>query len=211
MATLQQAADAHALDRMRDPAWARRIARAAEQRHDPGLAALIDVFGQPARGWTPGEYAALARLLDLGEVERLAYAIFDVGREPGPDCDRAGNQAALAGLAAQGLNVVVDQDQHWGDSDGRVTWDRPLAATTGRTPVEIFADLPPMAQLEIGYTCVTTTLRHLTDVCAVARWPYGSRKLVIVTTIPCGLLADDVARLLAETPLTDDEPEEQRS
>ncbi|MFC4854096.1 hypothetical protein [Actinophytocola glycyrrhizae] len=147
------------------------------------LRGYLDVWGQPYGGWTMGQLSALYCIWYLMTNEHVAYAQFDVGSPPLKDSERDGNQALLNGLS-DNLEIEVHSTQRGGDQDG-VVWcsefDMFFIGSTRPIEIEGLRTVP----LEIGYTDASSILLHLTGSgFGVARWPYGSRFVTVLSPVP---------------------------
>ncbi|SNY70803.1 hypothetical protein SAMN05421748_13859 [Paractinoplanes atraurantiacus] len=172
----RQAALAVADRWMADPELREHIAYAYQltRDQDPDCAPVIDIFGQPHRGWDVGQLFALACLDHLLVSGRLYVAEHPLGTAPKRDKHREANQAALATYLDPDSRAAVDLMQRGAECDGLLTWKTPIPASGASGVIEI---PPGSAPLEIGATDATTTCLHLCRRGAVARWPYGHKTL----------------------------------
>ncbi|KOV81765.1 hypothetical protein ADL03_27585 [Nocardia sp. NRRL S-836] len=148
---------------------------------------------------------------DKGE---LAVGRIDVGSRPGPDANRAGNQAALNVLSEfdadypddpPGFSAFVDPDQRLDPyGDGSFRWSGEIQLGIGvpnRPQAAAWAHIGPLGEgmtvpLEIGHTDTQTTYMHLVQGIGLARWAYGSEEIVLLvpsTFVREASLADDPA------------------
>lgn len=161
---------------------AERLAAMYRMLRDEQLQANIDVFGQPYGGWDMGQLFALHCLATLWCRGDLAFIDFQVGSEPLPDAERAGNQDALRNLP-EGVAAQVDTSQRGADDDGTLRWRVTLRGEIApESAYDEVAIEPRRAPLEIGNTDASCTCLHLAMSGAVARWPYGSRLLTLIVT-----------------------------
>jgi len=121
--------------------------------------------------------AVLKTITERGGAGRIL-----VGREPMADRFMAPNTTALRdALEPIGLGVEV-----WcgmAESDGQILGDRTMAFV-GTEPFARSLDGIP---LEIGCTKASTTMRHLQEAGAVARWPYGHDFITVLALHPAQL------------------------
>ncbi|MGI5178706.1 hypothetical protein ACQEVZ_20455 [Dactylosporangium sp. CA-152071] len=148
----------------------------------PQWSFLLHAMGQPGRGWSEIQLAALWELLllhaagDLGVV-RIALPC---GHGPHRDVKRAENQELLDGLPSS-FRATVNLTQRNSDDDGEFRWSVPLLATTEDRPQLRRRLVPPgVAPLEIGQTLASRTLQHLAFERAVARWAYDRAEVVLL-------------------------------
>lgn len=102
--------------------------------------------------------------------EKILFARVDLGKEPAKDDDKRWNNDVLSqapvpfGGRFKGLA---------GGNDGEWKWSKTLALPGGKS-------IPPMSvPLEVGSTEGETTVRHLIESRALARWPYHSKWVYI--------------------------------
>jgi hypothetical protein len=172
----RQAALAQADHWMADSRLRKRIAYAYQLTRDqhPDHATVIDIFGQPHRGWDAGQLFALACLDHLLMSGRLYLAEHPLGSAPKRDKHREANQEALTRFLEPDTSATVDLDQRGAECDGWLTWRKPIPGSGKSGVVEI---APGTAPLEIGGTEASTTCLHLCRYGSVARWPYGQKTL----------------------------------
>lgn len=188
MTVHQAAAEDYARELLRRPGGAKAIADADEWRRANLGAPVYDAFGQPYRGsWTMGQTAVFAKLLleyDLGHI-RATHV--EVGQRPASDRLREQNRAALANLPLDIRAEVFDGLSHDGDGNLHLPGDLIIVDTDadGRR-VEIEPEVTGVIPLEIGYTEVSRTFMHLHEYRAVARWPYGHEKIIILSLTDAG-------------------------
>ncbi|GLW32982.1 hypothetical protein [Actinoplanes regularis] len=172
----RQAALAVADRWMADPKLRKRIAYAYKltRDQDPDHVTVIDMFGQPHRGWDAGQLFALACLDHLLVSGRLYVAEHPLGSTPLGDKHREANQNALADHLAPDSLATVDLTQRGAECDGLLTWKKPIPGSGAAGVVEIAPDEAP---LEIGGTDASTTCLHLCRYGVTARWPYRQKTL----------------------------------
>jgi hypothetical protein len=112
-------------------------------------------------------------------IGNITYCYVEVGYEPQKDRYVDENNALLNGLP-EGF-----RGEFWGelaDSDGRLYWDTPIdAAVTTYNGDKIEKHIEPsFAPLEVGYTKFETTWMHLMSQKCLARWPYGSKDILLM-------------------------------
>jgi len=151
---------------------------------------------QSPRYWPNHQIAAYMRVYAELAVGNYAFGWVHVGATPGPDADREENADKLRNLAP-GIHAEVDLAQNMADQDGSLTWTDPMrglklsgatyraACGVGEQPFITFpCDLAPRwAPLEIGYTLPSRTMLHMIEDGAVARWAYGSDKIVVLVDV----------------------------
>ncbi|HEX8867949.1 MAG TPA: hypothetical protein VF821_19980 [Lentzea sp.] len=166
-----------------------RLARSYLMLRDENLARNIDVFGQPYGDWDMGQLFSLYCLARLYSAGRLAVAEFDLPASPKGDAKRRENQEVLHYLP-KGVVAEVDQEQRGAEGDGQVEWSRRIRGWMQRDEKDSKVVLSPnRAVLEIGYTDASNTCLQLMLYGAVARWPYGHKKLYVVALRPKGVEA----------------------
>jgi hypothetical protein len=190
----------------------RQLKLATDVRRNPAWSWLVTAFGQPFGGWNDGQDVYLYRLFEFWTRGELAVGQISVGTTPGPDADRAGNQAALDVLprtgaddpeGSPGFSAFVDPDQRLDPSgDGSFRWSGEVhlgICVPGQPQAAAWAHIDPMEEgvtvpLEIGYTDTQTTYMHLVYGNGLARWAYGSKNVVLLvpsTFVREASLADD--------------------
>lgn len=118
----------------------------------------------------------------------LHVGVIDVGAPPGRDDDDVGNNAKLRALQPTGFAAEFAPAVHGApeDGDGFVWWNNPItvaqyAPDGTASPVEID---PMSVALEVGYTDVTTTFRHVWYEQGLARWPYDDTRMWLLFQAP---------------------------
>ena len=173
---------------------------------DPELARLMEIVRRRLRddfypewfveacfqhwwGTTPAELWAFSQLWMWRVAGELCICRVSVGSEPGPDHDKVGNQQKLTTGLPQDFLAEV-RNGPGGGNDGEFVWNRELQLTrTTLQPdesdkVELWPYAIGWSPLEIGYTKVERTLLHLYQEGTVARWPYGSKQVVLMAMHP---------------------------
>jgi hypothetical protein len=152
------------------------IAHAIFQTHMERRIDIVDAWA----------FAQIWTRLRLGEI---AAVTIDVGSGPSKDVHRAENQATLSralerpqdlkdGHGEQAtFEAWIDQSQNCAGCDGTLRWSTPIAMGCG----EGTWTCGPQSgvPLEVGTTCIETTLGHLLLSHALARWPYGSECITL--------------------------------
>jgi hypothetical protein len=114
--------------------------------------------------------------LHLGKI---GFVKIPVGDIPCGNTGVMSNNIALSNVPAPFLARFVPEKGRGAIDDGFLKWDRPIALNRmGHSSV--WALYPGRAPLEVGYTRPYTTLFHLTDDRALARWPYGSKLIYLL-------------------------------
>jgi len=116
-------------------------------------------------------------------VGKVLMAAVDIGFEPLADCEIEGNDKLLAALPEPFSGRFCGGSR---GCDGYVKWSEPIEFgqidCTGR---EIVVIIPPRSvPLEVGYTNPDTTLYHILGDHALARWPYGSKRIHLFVRNP---------------------------
>lgn len=181
---------------------------------------LIRAFGQPFGGWDPGQLAYLYRLWEFWVSGELAVGRLYLGHTPEADRERDANQESLNALSLldehpdqPGFSARVDFDQTVSPhGDGWLSWSNPIKlgmfvpgheCPGGPGCEGAWAHIEPQpaprgVPLEIGSTDTMTTYMHLLEGVGVARWPYGSERVVLLVSSTwvreCELAADPQVR-----------------
>ncbi|WP_157852264.1 hypothetical protein [Kitasatospora sp. NRRL B-11411] len=177
-----------ALTRLRN-----RHIRGEMVEEEPYGSGYADSLGSSARfppnRWPLHQHAAFIQLHALIGSGEVAFTKIRTGGTPGPDADREGNAALLAGTHKR-FTAELDMGQNGADFDGILSWEGDLkiskptgafyygdsCASTGQTLLVLPAAVPGgWAPLEVGDSWPSRTLMHLWQYKAVARWPYGAR------------------------------------
>lgn len=159
--------------------------------------AYADSVGSSARfrpsRWPVHQTAAFAFIHSLIGGGKVAYTPISTGGAPGPDADRIGN-AHLLEQTHPPFRADLDMTQNGADFDGTLKWDQPIhlgrsvgafyyedgCRNSGKTCLEYRATTgPSWAPLEVGDSWPSRTLMHLWQFGAVARWPYGSKVILL--------------------------------
>jgi hypothetical protein len=182
-----------------------RIAKAywLSRQESAGIRTLVDVFGQPWRGWDVGQLFALACLDHLVTKGYATISEHYIAATPKSDKFRAANQAALRAHLDPQTTVSVDESQKGAEMDGWLSWKKAIPAhNADSSGLEVPIGGAP---LEIGNTDASTTCLHLSRRGAVARWPYGHDTLYVLTTNPKDLINSvRIQRSAVNDPFIDD-------
>lgn len=186
--------DDYLSDPERAAAMARLRAGLRSGRYDERFISRIGQTQRRAQHWPLHQVAAFTHV-----VSGLASGVFakrriKVGETPGPDADRAGNAARLLGVDKP-FRARLDMGQNGADSDGSLSWDRPVTLWRAigvpvygahvlhraiHAPFDVSSYSVP---LEVGYTHPSRTLAHLTVEGAVARWSYGDDEICLIVNL----------------------------
>lgn len=191
--TLQAALEAHVdglLDADRTGALWRWLRETRDALRAGAYGPLAEALGQSSEvrgGATQYDAWAFGQLWHQLHTAKVFAVTVDVGAEPGPDVDRAGNQQRLTAGLPPAFTAEVSMRAIDADGDGTLAWSRPVRVhAVGCREKECAATLPASvvlapgsAQLEIGTTSFARTDYHLRQERSVARWPYGSRLLYL--------------------------------
>lgn len=172
--------------------------------HDKLGSAYADSLGSSARfqpsRWPVHQTAAFAFMHALIGAGRVAWVPISTGGTPGPDADRTGN-AALLQRTCPPFRAELDMTQNGADFDGVLNWDQPIrlergtgayyyedscSSTTQSRLTYLATASPSWAPLEVGDSWPSRTLMHLHQFGAVARWPYGSKFILLFTNFGWG-------------------------
>jgi len=176
----------HAKDLMSTEIGRELMAHAEAWRRAPENRVLCQVYGDPFGGWAIGEVAALSDLIYHGRKGQIEIIGVDAGAAPLRDAKRAENRAVLTNLPLDITAEVYDSHHGGSDADGHLSIPAGLCAVdllesgVSSEPADAWEDIP----LEIGYTDASRTLAHIWESGAVARWPYGSGTIYVLTTRP---------------------------
>lgn len=165
--------------------------------HDKLGSAYADSLGSSARfrpsRWPVHQTAAFAFLHALIGAGKVAWVPISTGGTPGPDRDRTGNAALLQDTCPP-FSAELDMTQNGADSDGTLDWDQPIQlerstgayfyedgcrSTTQSRLTYLATVQPAWAPLEVGDSWPSRSLMHLAQFGAVARWPYGSKYILL--------------------------------
>lgn len=150
------------------------------------------VFQRGDRRHTSTEDAyAFAQVWAMYNNGKFSFAYVDVGREPGPDGSVAQNQTILRENLPSVFVSTVDCKLL--DQDGSISWSVPICLTSHKEGNgelcdcgcnKRFVDIASSfcqdtVPLEIGSTTSSRTLLHLAQSGGLARWPYGSNRILI--------------------------------
>jgi hypothetical protein len=148
------------------------------QKYDNSVGSIGDIYGF-AQGW--------GHLMS----GHIGHCEINVHNEPMSDSDVAGNQLILDENLPFQFQATVDPSR--GNQDGRdgcLSWQQPLELTrtfVGEDDIqraETWFCEPRDLALEIGTTDMATTLLHLRSEMGVARWAYGSEKIIVLASHP---------------------------
>jgi hypothetical protein len=171
---------------MAEPEWARLMEIVRRRLRDGFYPEwFVEACFQHWVDTTPAELLVFSDLYIRWITGQLCICRVSVDSEPGPDQDKASNQQRLDTGLPQGFSALVRNGPGGGD-DGDFSWNRELRLT--RTTVQPDesdkVELWPLAagwgSLEIGYTKVERTYFHLYQKRILARWPYGSKDVVLI-------------------------------
>jgi len=180
--------------------------------HEVLGSAYADSLGSSARfrpsKWPAYQTAAFAYLHALVGSGDVAFTPIRTGGTPGPDADRVGN-ASLLKETLLPFTADLDMTQNGADADGRLDWGRRifLPRSTGtffyedscakghQSRLDFKASYhASSAPLEVGDSWPSRTLMHLWQYGAVARWPYGSRFILLFINYGWGDRAKSLAK-----------------
>lgn len=139
----------------------------------------IDVYDAYALFW----------VFSMLQEGRLASTVVPVPGEPRQDCNRQANNAILADLAPPFHAEFVGGIGNGRTDDGAFGWSRPVTLNYTPEPERFDALTAPPSRLllEVGTTASSRTYTHLKTISpggGLARWPYGSRFVVVYWIIP---------------------------
>ncbi|MCL8016954.1 hypothetical protein [Streptomyces sp. AS02] len=154
---------------------------------------------QPSR-WPVHQTAAFAYLHALVGGGQVAYVPISTGGTPGPDADRIGN-AELLRKTCRPFHAELDMTQNGADFDGTLEWAEKIRLERGmgsyyyenacqntkQSRLTYLATTgASWAPLEVGDSWPSRTLMHLAQFGAVARWPYGSKFILLFVNFGWG-------------------------
>jgi len=153
-----------------------------------GLGYIVDSFCQQNRERNSEDYYWIGLIWSDVVDGKIGITIVDVGASPGRDIDVEHNNIAICAMLKKG--VITDGMFHGGagDQDGFITVSCCVDVLVQQfCETEEYAcwmepidDDDTWMPLEVGTTSGHTTVRHLNRELGVARWPYGSTKLVLI-------------------------------
>lgn len=147
-----------------------------------------DALGQPYTGkWldVPQTWMWLRvhSMIDNGRVGLATVALEAV---PARDRDRDVNARVLAALPFP-FDAQLDLEQRAGDDDGTVTWCQTVWGATGDGRGghrQVECPGPRAVPLEVGACLPSRVILHLIRAGGVARWPYGSSTMHVLSGLP---------------------------
>jgi len=115
---------------------------------------------------------------------RLFIAKIDVGMEPSRDKHRDGNRLLLQALPGEFRADVWESINY---CDGTISWNAPITMFghewEGEQLRMVTREFPAAsAPLEIGTTASSRSLLHVFQSLSLARWAYGSRRVILGAT-----------------------------
>lgn len=167
-----------------DPLFASGLHDVLERLNDADLpdAALDHVVSQPWRQDRRDWYDA-AGLIEVGRRLQAGWCVtfsVSVSAEPGRDKDEDGNNAKLLALPSPFAATFAGGR---GDNDGRFAWTETIEVEHDMGDAYRMKVRYPPAEvpLEVGRTEPETTMWHLLEEGGVARWPYKSERVTLLS------------------------------
>lgn len=149
---------------------------------------LSDFLRQGRERWSIYDGYALYLLSGWWFNGLISFAHVRVGVGPAADKMVEENNARLAALPAEFRAEFVPMVGSSYCDDGAFEWVKPLALEVFVDgAVRIYEHEPWSLPLEVGRTLASRTLLHIEQSGGVARWPYGSRHIIVCRTTKAGI------------------------
>jgi hypothetical protein len=164
--------------RLADPDSARQLLEEVRRiRSGEYPSWFVDFVEQRSRGEVD-VYSAhcIAALYGDWQAGRLVKMTIDVRAKPLSDRCREENARVLEALPRPFSAVLAPG----ADGDGTLSWSEPVTMQSDREGGEV---APSSAMLEVGTTSASRTLLHMRRAGALARWPYGSREIIVLCAV----------------------------